>query len=391
MSSVKSELLDYGLVLPDYKNSNLSEIKRFSLGKRIHESNKKLLIIIDGLGLDMLRRILNKSNSLTKAMEVSEIKEVTTLSPSVTPTLLTSFDSGLDVAKHGVIGDTMPVKELGMILKLSANAPAAVSGSKLDDSSLSFIFPEPNLINKIAENNKMIILKPEKLKDSSYCKSMYKNKIEMSYTNIKDLFVKTVMIMKKNQYDFIYIYMDEVDELLHACSPDSKEAERFVYTLLSAISKHLFAVARKAGYSILITSDHGLITIKAKDIISIENSDNIMKFMTMPPWGSHRYQFMDVVDGIDELFERAFNVKYRKNAILLRSDDAIMTGLFGSRTVEKGVRYRFGKYIAIALGNHFFYYLYPHKKKWWLDAKWHHAGVHGGMLPKEMYVPAIII
>jgi predicted AlkP superfamily phosphohydrolase/phosphomutase len=106
MNDMNSTLEDRGLVLPDYQNSNLSEVKKFSTSK----SSKKLLLIVDGLGMLMVEKVLGNNPDLKKSMEVAEIKKVKTLFPSTTPAILTSFDSGMSIAEHGIVGEFLPVK-----------------------------------------------------------------------------------------------------------------------------------------------------------------------------------------------------------------------------------------------------------------------------------------
>jgi hypothetical protein len=106
---------------------------------------------------------------------------------------------------------------------------------------------------------------------------------------------------------------------------------------------------------------------------------------------SHRYFFVGVVDDKHKEFEEMFKKEYGKHAMLFKSDDAIKAGLFGNKTVKQELKYRFGEYLVIALENNFFYYLYPGKKKFWENPEWNCSGVHGGMHPDKIYVPAIIL
>jgi predicted AlkP superfamily pyrophosphatase or phosphodiesterase len=160
----------------------------------------------------------------------------------------------------------------------------SASGAKLDESGLKFIYPNPELIDSIVKNNKLVILTPAGLADSAYCKAMYGNKTVLPYLNSEDLFIKVKMMMAEKNYDFLYVYIEELDKLLHKYLPNSKEADKFVFNLLSSICKHLFKTANEEGCSILIIPDHGHVTIKAKDIIGIESTSSIMKFVRTPPW-----------------------------------------------------------------------------------------------------------
>lgn len=391
MGNIMSTLEDNGLVFPDNKNNNLDEIKEFCIGKQSSETDRKLLIILDALGFSLLEKILDKHKDLKSSMKSAEIKKGTTLFPSTTPTVLTSFDSGLSIAQHGVVGDSMPVRALGMMLNPMSFSPSVPNSAKLDESYMSLVFPEPKLMNQISKNNKIVVLMPANLAKSTYCKSMHAGSKIMPYMYFEDLFIKAEKLMREKEYGFVYIYTEAIDEMSHTYTWNSEEVEQLVVSLLSRISRQLFKTAKETGYGVLITADHGHTTIKRENIHPIECKDKIMSFTNTPPWGSHRYGFIDIVDGKKSEFEAFFEKEYGKAALLFKSDDAINSGLFGDTDVRPDIRYRFGEYTIIALDSNFFYYLYPGKKRWWEEPNWRYSGIHGGMHADEMYVPIITL
>lgn len=378
-----------GLILPDYRDSNLNSIKEFSSDKEKNISQKRVLIVLDALGSDLLNRVLEKNAGLKTAVGKMEIKTTKTIFPSLTPVVLTSFDSGMTVSEHAVVGDSMPVKEFNTIVNTMAYAPASDPSSKLDETKMSYVFQEPKLINDLAKNNKTVVLIPENLKRSAYCSATFSKQTIIPYIYFEDMIAKVGKIMKEGSYEFIYAYVEAIDKLLHAYSPDSYEAEILVQSLISLISNNIFPIAKETGYKALITSDHGHMTLKSEDIIAVESNDKISEFLTMPPWGSYRYYFLDVIEGKEDKFEQFFEATYGKKALLFKSDDLIKSGIFGGTNVKKGFEYRFGNYTMIGIGRNFFYYLYPGKKKWWANSSYSQSGVHGGMSEAEMYVPVI--
>lgn len=375
------------VVLPDYRNSNLAEVKRFASG----DARRKVLFVVDGFGMNLLEKVLKKDDLLRKKMSEAKIKRVTTLFPSVTPSILTSLDSGLSIAEHGIVGDTIPVKEAGALVNPLTNVVVGSNNTKLEASVSKFIFPAPMLLSRMAKERKLVILTSEDLSWSIYAKSLYAGKPIIPYKDLEGLFASAVNVMNSGAYEYIYIYLEELDKLQHKYSPDSEEVESFVRELLFKMCDMLFRGAKENDYEVLVTADHGHITIKAEDILGLEPSSEIMNSLKSPPWGSYRYNFFDVKEGKDSEFLESFERVYGERAVLLKSEDAIEKGLFGARTVKGDLRYRFGKYIAIGKDRNFIYFLYPGKRQWWKDPKWSRTGVHGGMHPDEMYVPVITI
>ena len=67
-----------GLILPDYIDSNLNSIKEFSSDKEKSISQKRVLIVLDALGSDLLNRVLEKNAGLKTAIGKMEIKTTKT-------------------------------------------------------------------------------------------------------------------------------------------------------------------------------------------------------------------------------------------------------------------------------------------------------------------------
>ena len=119
MVSILSELNDEGFILPDFKNSNFKASKQIGDGNNrgvVGNNSRKIFILLDGLGYDLLEKITAKFKELRKNMEKFENKKVTTLFPSTTMNILSSIYGGVTPAEHGVVGSNLFIKEAGVII-----------------------------------------------------------------------------------------------------------------------------------------------------------------------------------------------------------------------------------------------------------------------------------
>jgi len=144
----------------------------------------------------------------------------------------------------------------------------------------------------------------------------------------------------------------------------------------------LLPLLKNSDYNLIITSDHGQMHFSKSSYIKIMPESELMNYLILPPWGSHRAQIVNVMNGKEKAFEDFFLKKYEKNALLVESEEAIKSGLFGRNYVDDKFRNRFGTHLIIPRKNEFFYYLAPGKTK---DFE-RDFGQHSGLSSDEMEI-----
>ena len=90
--------------------------------------------------------------------------------------------------------------------------------------------------------------------------------------------------------------------------------------------------------------------------------------------------------GEEEKLEEYISKRFQDEGILIRSEEAIKSGLFGAPKVSDELRYRFGDYLYLPKGARSLYFLYPETEQQVYDYK----GLHGGLSSKEMYIPLVL-
>ena len=389
MSNVLDELKRENLVIPDYKNSNFSFIKDIyeENSKSLSKKGKKIILIIDGLGYDLLDKLSNEHRELKDIISNSKLIKVTTVAPSSTAPVLSSLDSGLSVAEHGVVGMTMPVKGAGLIIDTLKLSPAASphSGIKLDIAEK--IFPVPESKKRFSERHKSASLVNEAISNSGYSKiSIPKSDFLVSFKNLKDMILKLAEIIKKDERNFIYVYYDNLDNLEHKNCPNSKEVRNEVLDLFGELKERILPLLSKHEYSLFVTADHGQIGADSKDAIRIYDSDKLIDFLTLPPWDGPRITFFSVDENKFENFEEEWHKKTNNRFLLYESNELIRAEIFGKNIISDSLRYRFGTHIAIPKDRCYINYVYTGTKAWELGK----YGCHGGMSEEEMYVPIMV-
>ncbi len=392
MSSLFSELEGEGFILPDFKKSNYAVTRQLVdtwNGKLTGDKDKKIYIILDGFGYNILERLIEREADLKKEISNFSISKITSVFPSSTMNALSSTYSGFTTAEHGVVSNTLFVKELGMMVNAVKMGSAAEPGFRLRQSvkdQLHLIFPKSAALAKFNDDGRSVsTVYMEQYVKSGLCEAIFDGDI-IPYTTFADMLVRITMQMEKG-VDLVMAYSDVVDHTEHVYMPYDEGVHHTLYTLLHLIAKVLVPEAKRLGYNIIITADHGQTTEASEKDRTILWSDPIVKALEMPPWGEPTSMFFSVTDGRErEFMENLEKRGILKDGLLVDSGEAIRSGLFGKNEVKDELRYRFGTHILIMKDANAVFYNYPGYER----KQYGHRGMHGGLSPDEMYLPLML-
>ena len=387
--SLLSELEEEGFVLPDFRNSILEvakELGRYS-GRLVGDKDKKIFILIDGMGYELLMDLFNEKHSLKEEFEKVRVEKITTIFTSSTMNVLSTLYSGRTTAEHGVVGSHLFLKESGIMIDSIKLAPAMDKHAKSEKINAKRIFLSNDTIKSIKANGKRFkMIMPSDIVNSGLSVATFDKGDIIPYITVQDMIVKLRKGIVAENYDCIFAYNYDIDTIEHAYGSESEEAHHALYSLLESILMHVLPLAKEHGYDLIITADHGQINTKFEDLRIVRYDDMLMKYLDMPLWGSSRAVFMKSRNGEEDKLEEYISKRFRDEGILIRSEEAIRSGLFGAPRVSDELRYRFGDYLYLPKGPRGLYFLYPEMEQQVYDYK----GMHGGLSSREMYIPLVL-
>lgn len=380
-NGVRSLLKDCGLSIPDYKNSNLSVINDL-VGKRtlkLGEKEKKIFLIVDGLGYDLIEKMLDKKAGQDFG-QFSSLKNISTVFPSTTTCVISSFETGLMPSEHGIVGWHVYAKDLGMVVMPYFDAPSLSKNLKLGEAGVE-ILPDPLLLMKAAGDGNLLLISDETLGNFTYGKV---NCVLGQYATQYDLMIQLRNAIRSGKCDFIYVYYPTVDHLEHIYGKSAEAVRNCIISFFNELSRIVLPDLRKSDYDLIITSDHG--QIEAKRMIEFNGKSEIMRFLVGPLWGDSRVMFMNVLEGKEDSLRAKIETQFGKDLIFLDSESAIGAGIFGSTKAREEIRYRFGTHMLIASGDVAMAYKYPHETVRHKE----YFGFHSGLSEAEMRVPLML-
>ncbi|MGC8676518.1 MAG: alkaline phosphatase family protein, partial [Candidatus Micrarchaeia archaeon] len=373
---------------PDFRRSNVEVAKEVAKGggSLIGKADEKLFfLVIDALGYDLLEKAMTKSAVLRDSLKNAELKKISTLFPSFTPTLFTSIDSGLLPSQHGIIGSPLPVKEYGTFQDIFGMSWWPVASKTADSASARAMFPNPNTVLRMARNKGFYYLQHEEILRKTKDADAMKRIKALPYISQDDFVFQARSLLKSAK--MVYAYIGDIDHAQHVYTKSTVHGFEIVVYGLERIAEKLIQQMKDYGWKLIITADHGQVSMRTSDVVHIGPRSNLMQDLSMPPWGTESTVFFEVTETRQKSFEAQFDRQFGKKFLLYASSEVIKSGLFGKNSVKPWLRYRFGTHVAISKGAYTMKYLKPGAQPLLFDVHGH----HGGMTKEEMEVPLLMV
>jgi len=382
-----------GIVFPDYRNSILnvvsSILKSFSVSHKhaplslldnceLASKKRVVLIVLDGLGYELLNSQKDKDCSFLKSNLVGKI---TSVFPSTTTSAITSFMTEMSPAEHGVLGWTLFYKEYFAWIDYFLMSDHGTRTSL--DKELYTIYKDmglENIFERISRENPKIDLS-YLMMDNIGQECYWKPANRYDYKNEEDFFIKLLSLINKksDRREFIFAYMPDPDHIEHGMGTRHNTVSQF----LNYVNRTLLEIKRQYSgedTTILITADHGLVDI---DRYRYVNKDKeLFDSLIIPTFPEQRFSSFFVKRHKEEQFLGAIE-KYKSNFNIYSRDEFFNSGLLGPGNHHFKLDDFIGDYVAVATGKECLTTLpkqaAPHE----------FAAHHSGLTSTEMFVPLI--
>lgn len=369
-----------------------------SLLNDITGSSQVVLLLVDGLGYNLLNK---QDNYLTRINKKSGIKLKTTF-PSSTPPAVTSLMTGLTPKEHGLLEWNLYIEELGIILETFPykRADATIDDSVVSMKDPSFLYDGITIFEKLAENSiTSYYFVAEPNQSSPYTKATSKGAIIKSFSSFSDLSHQLIEEINQNSENgnsaYYYVHWGEIDKAAHLNGPNSKEV-KFEIDLLSNELEHNFfnklSINARQNTALVLTSDHGHVSVEPHHAVYLNDYPQITHHfkrtstgVTILPSGGARSVFLSIEDKMVETVVRFINTTLHEIADAVVLDDYSIRKLFGAGKPNPKFYSRVGNVLILPKAGQTVWYKYTVNKE--LAEK----GDHGGLSQDEMYIPCVVL
>ena len=354
LTNVGASIQNYFKILP--KHNTLSILDNYLA--KYHPKNI-VLILLDGLGTNILNRSLPKNAFLRKNLKTS----LTTVFPATTAAATTSIRTGLNPVEHGYLGWTMYIKPIDKVITLFLNT------EKGNDRTIcqNFLSIKKQLLSPI------FISEQINQSNANQATELFPFGQD-AYVGFDELINRIKIKAQEESPQYIYAYDEEPDATMHVEGPDSEQSKRLIEERNRKIENLTHDLHDTL---LLITADHGHIKTYT---IYLDDYPEITSLLERKTSIDQRAAVFKVKPGKKQAFQQLFETNFGQYYDLYTADEIIHSKLFGDGPENPLYRSALGDFLAIATsdvtitanGDHY------------------HFSHHAGYTDDEIQIPLII-
>jgi len=408
---LKEMKLNDGLFKPNYKGGGLANLPStvfLSLGckcdgpppldrRYFYEGttyNTVVLILVDAFGWNLLKMSKNQTNQVENFVNEYPPLPLTTVFPSTTSTVLTTLNTCAAPAKHGIVGYSMYIKELGAICNMLdfkiINAPKDETIFEKGFSPESLL-GLPTVYQKFSnEGIASYVLTKNYLLNSGLSRAIHNGAGTAGYVDVGDMFVLLRKLLERNvnQTKYIFVYWPSVDTASHNFGPWSEETQAEIRSFFFSFYSEFLSKLKneiKRDLLLMITGDHGHSAIQNGGVYDVLSDKYMMEMLTLPPTGDSRASFLHVKNGkIDDVIDY-LSSKFNSSFYLMQTKELINKELLGSKELKPGLIDKLGDLLILPYAGKAVFYPFKNERSFT------QKGGHAGLTDDELFVPLFAI
>jgi hypothetical protein len=344
---------------------------------RIGEARNVVLLLVDGMGLDLFER---HAGPLARHLAGS----MTSVFPSSTAPAITTLLTGVTPSRHAATGWYMHFPELGtigMILPFRARW----GGDTFDQAGVdpAMLLGAPGLFDALPVRS--VLLLPRDLADSPYSRALGGGAERHGFDTFGDCLNRITRIVRSGpERKYLYAYWPWLDALAHGHGIGSPAVRQHFGELESAMAAWWDTLSGTETL-VLVTADHGFVDTSPAETVWVHRHPPLAGALSQPLTGEPRVAYCHVRPGYASAFRDYVESDLATAFELHESESLLADGWFGPGTPDPRVRDRIGDYTLIARGRHVI------RDQLCNCGAVHHIGVHGGISGEEMLVPLVAV
>ena len=383
------------VILPDYAAMSLPHVPSVifqALGDS--EANSPLaqavdvgrfervvLVLIDGLGYRSLNRMIAAGTvpTLANLTRRGAYLPITSVFPSTTVTALTSLATGLAPVAHGMLGYRLYLREIDAITDM-IRLQRLDGAERSDAPDLAEILSIPTFCQRLSDQEiASHIVLPRAIAGSGLSQLLYRGctKIEQA-SGLPDMCVQVRRVLAEATGPaFVTLYWPGLDTVAHSRGPESEAYQAEAMAIDAILGSQL--VDRLEQTLLVLTSDHGMVTMEATDYRELSTLGPVADSLTRLPVGEPRASYLHLREA-DSSTSGEFG-SLEEGLLCIRADRVLASGLIGLGDAHPEARSRIGDELVVSTGTAGLFHPYPGAPRL--------RGMHGGLTDAEMLVPLI--
>jgi hypothetical protein len=348
-----------------------------ALAEKIGVHDHVLFVLIDGLGLQLLRDLSRRQPGFLQNAVVHPLLSVY---PSTTAVAITSLATGAYPCKHGIPGWWTYFEELNATAEILPFVERFSKRSMLEFGAKSEeIFNVPSLLPRFKHSP--FVVTRTYIANSIYSRYWSGESPSCGYERVSDGVDQAIKhINEATAPSYTHLYLPQLDEMCHRHGVDHADVQQLFEMLDSEMERlHL---KTQGKVRMIISADHG--HVNRQQDRHIHDGDPILALLKCPPSGEPSVPVFHVRPGQEQALRDEFARAFGDIFALLSIQEVEDLRLLGPEPLSPSARAHFGDFVGIPQAPNTIHYIHPHVKT-------HiHRGIHAGMTPGEMWVPLML-
>ncbi|HEY3273789.1 MAG TPA: alkaline phosphatase family protein [Methanocella sp.] len=371
-----------------------------SLKGLFREYEKVVLILVDGFGWCTFDRIAGNSGFLSEVMGEGVLLKLAAQFPSTTTCNITTLNTGLDVAQHGMFEwfyYEPAVDDIIAPLLYSYGREQMYRGTLKKNRNLKpeDIYPRASISQHLhGLGVKCYAYQNKDFTGSPYSDIVFRAAEMRGYGTAAEGLADMAELLIQPGKTFHSFYFDRVDYMLHKYGPHSNEVETEVLAFFRDVEKAFWSKAKNSARdtAFIITADHGHTHIDyTKTIYLNKELPEIERYMKrnregrpIVPAGSCRDMFLYIKDEHLRDVQVMLQELLKGKALVCRTSDLVEHCFFTERHISEKLASRLGNLVILPFsGESVWWYV---KDVYYID----YLGHHGGLTREEMEIPFLM-
>ncbi len=227
------------------------------------EARRAVVVLVDGLGWELLRRRSGHAPFLRSMM--SSGRRLTAGFPTTTATSMGTFGTGLPPGSHGLVGYEVLVPETdNLVNELSwENGPEPELWQ-----------PEETVFQRIsAAGVPVTMVAPAHFRGSGLTRAALRGARAVAANRTEERIPAVLAALRRQPRGLVYLYWGEVDKIGHGHGCDSHEWGLAVEEVDSTLRR--LAAALPADTLLAVTADHGMVDIPFEDRVDLAHTPEL--------------------------------------------------------------------------------------------------------------------
>jgi hypothetical protein len=303
------------------------------------------LLVVDGLGWDLLRAHAELAPYLTEA--IADQEPISAGVPSTTTASMGSFGTALPPGEHGLLGYTFALpgdaRPLNTITWRWAGLPP---GPDLRDTIVpEQVQPHQTVFQRAAAEGVAVTrFGPSAFSDSGLTRAAQRGGTFRSVIGLGDLVQQSMAALRSAEHSFVWLYHSDLDAIGHVYGVNS-EGWRVQLSLIDAFVRAV-AARLPAEARLVVTADHGMVDVPPAAMVDLDEQPELAEGVRLLA-GEPRARYVYARDGHAERVLSTWQSVLGDRMWVRSRAQAIEAGLLGPIVVDR-LRARIGDVVALA-------------------------------------------